>query len=106
MDVSLCPSIDVEESVIKGYEMLLGKVGSAVCFLDIYIYNISIFFIQGTLAVSAMITKVLKSLPVTPAYVYAYLVLVLILYQYIYYHAIQQVKKCGYSGLMLPVCED
>ena len=63
IDMSLAPSMEEEESVATAYE----KTG------------IERFGHPGTLAVSAMITGVLKSIPV---------------------------KQCGYSGLMLPVCED
>lgn len=63
IDASLAPSLDRNESIAFAYEKLgLGKFGK-----------------PGTLAISALITRVLKSL---------------------------SVKKCGYSGLMLPVCED
>ncbi|MEW5818813.1 MAG: DUF711 family protein [Cyanobacteriota bacterium] len=63
IDVSIAPSLLEEESLAFAYEKLgLGKFGSS-----------------GTLAISAVITKVLKSL---------------------------SVRQCGYSGLMLPVCED
>lgn len=63
IDSSLAPSLEADESIAFAYEKLgFGKFGS-----------------QGTLAISAIITRVLKSLPV---------------------------KTCGYSGLMLPVCED
>ncbi len=63
IDVSLAPSLDKNESIAFAYEKLgLGKFGQ-----------------PGTLAISALITRVLKGL---------------------------SVKKCGYSGLMLPVCED
>ncbi len=63
IDVSLAPSLAKSESIAFAYEKLgIGSFGN-----------------PGTLAISAMITNVLKALPV---------------------------KKCGYSGLMLPVCED
>ena len=63
IDSSLAPSLDKKGSIALVYESLgLGKFGH-----------------QGTLAISALITRVLKSLAV---------------------------KLCGYSGLMLPVCED
>lgn len=63
IDVSLAPSLDKNENIAFAYEKLgLGKFGQS-----------------GTLVISALITRVLKKLPV---------------------------KKCGYSGLMLPVCED
>jgi len=63
IDTSLAPSLGKEESIAFAYEKLLnGKFGH-----------------QGTLAISGMLTRVLKSV---------------------------SVKTCGYSGLMLPVCED
>ncbi|MGK7875251.1 MAG: DUF711 family protein [Xenococcaceae cyanobacterium] len=63
IDSSLAPSLDQNTSIAFVYESLgLEKFGH-----------------QGTLAISALITRVLKSL---------------------------SVKLCGYSGLMLPVCED
>lgn len=63
IDSSLAPSLNQESSIAYLYEKLgLQKFGNA-----------------GTLAISAMITQVLKNLPV---------------------------QLCGYSGLMLPVCED
>jgi uncharacterized protein (UPF0210 family) len=63
IDASLAPSLKEDESIALAYEKLLhGKFGD-----------------PGTLAVSAVITGVLKNL---------------------------SVKTCGYSGLMLPVCED
>lgn len=63
IDVSVAPSLDRQDSIAYAYETLgYGKFGN-----------------QGTLTISAMITRVLKSL---------------------------SVKTCGYSGLMLPVCED
>ncbi len=63
IDTSLAPSLDRDASIAFAYEKLgLGKFGQ-----------------PGTLAISAIITRVLKNL---------------------------SVKMCGYSGLMLPVCED
>jgi len=63
IDASLAPSLEEDESLAFAYEKLgIGKFGQ-----------------PGTLAISALITGVLKSL---------------------------SVKTCGYSGLMLPVCED
>ncbi|MCL5774095.1 MAG: DUF711 family protein [Firmicutes bacterium] len=63
IDSSLAPSLDKNESIAFAYEKLgIGRFGH-----------------PGTLAISAVITRVLKSL---------------------------EVKTCGYSGLMLPVCED
>ncbi len=63
IDSSLVPSLNRQESIAFAYEKLgFGKFGN-----------------QGTLSISALITKVLKSL---------------------------SIKTCGYSGLMLPVCED
>lgn len=63
IDVSEAPSLQENESIAFAYEKLnLGKFGA-----------------PGTLAISGVITKVLKSL---------------------------DVKKCGYSGLMLPILED
>lgn len=63
IDSSLAPSLDKKESIAYAYESLkLGKFGES-----------------GTLAISTIITRVLKSL---------------------------SVNLCGYSGLMLPVCED
>ena len=63
LDVSLNPSLVPEESIACAYEAIgMGRFGG-----------------PGTLVISAMITSVLKALPV---------------------------KRCGYSGLMLPVCED
>jgi uncharacterized protein (UPF0210 family) len=63
IDSSLAPSLNSNNTISSVYEILgLGKFGH-----------------QGTLAISAMITRVLKSL---------------------------SVKLSGYSGLMLPVCED
>lgn len=63
IDASPAPSLDKDASIAFAYEKLgVGKFGG-----------------PGTLAISAMITRVLKNLTV---------------------------KTCGYSGLMLPVCED
>ncbi|NES20654.1 MAG: DUF711 family protein [Symploca sp. SIO3E6] len=63
IDSSLAPTLEKDASIAFAYERLgLNKFGH-----------------QGTLAISAVITRVLKSL---------------------------SVKLCGYSGLMLPVCED
>jgi len=63
IDSSLAPSLQASESIALAYEKLgLGEFG-----------------LHGTLAISAMITRVLKNL---------------------------SIKTCGYSGLMLPVCED
>lgn len=63
IDTSLAPSLGKEESIAFAYEKIMdGKFGH-----------------QGTLAISGMLTRVLKSV---------------------------SVKTCGYSGLMLPVCED
>ncbi|MBD2362679.1 DUF711 family protein [Anabaena minutissima FACHB-250] len=63
IDTSLAPSLDKQSSIAFAYEKLLdGKFGN-----------------PGTLAISAMLTRVLKKIPI---------------------------KICGYSGLMLPVCED
>ncbi|WP_250123927.1 DUF711 family protein [Chroococcidiopsis sp. CCMEE 29] len=63
IDSSLAPSLDRETSIAFAYEKLgFGKFGH-----------------QGTLTISAIITRILKSL---------------------------SIKTCGYSGLMLPVCED
>ncbi len=63
IDVSLNPGLEEHESIAFAYEKLgIGKFGN-----------------QGTLTISAFVTRILKSLPV---------------------------KLCGYSGLMLPVCED
>ncbi|MBD2608348.1 DUF711 family protein [Scytonema hofmannii FACHB-248] len=63
IDTSLAPSLGKKESIAFAYEKILdGKFGN-----------------QGTLAISGMLTRVLKSV---------------------------SVKTCGYSGLMLPVCED
>ncbi|MBD2563443.1 MULTISPECIES: DUF711 family protein [Nostoc] len=63
IDTSLAPSLDKKNSIAFAYEKLMsGKFGHS-----------------GTLAISGMLTRVLKSV---------------------------SVKICGYSGLMLPVCED
>jgi uncharacterized protein len=63
IDTSLAPSLGKKESIAFAYEKIMdGKFGN-----------------QGTLAISGMLTRVLKSL---------------------------SVKTCGYSGLMLSVCED
>ncbi|MGI2906851.1 DUF711 family protein [Tolypothrix sp. VBCCA 56010] len=63
IDTSLAPSLGKQESIAYAYEKIMnGKFGN-----------------QGTLAISGMLTRVLKSV---------------------------SVKTCGYSGLMLPVCED
>ncbi|MCG6135022.1 MAG: DUF711 family protein [Nostoc sp. LLA-1] len=63
IDTSLAPSLDKENSIAFAYEQLMnGKFGH-----------------PGTLAISGMLTRVLKNV---------------------------SVKTCGYSGLMLPVCED
>jgi uncharacterized protein (UPF0210 family) len=63
IDATLAPSLEENESLAFAYETLgIGKFGQ-----------------PGTLAISAVITGVLKSL---------------------------SVKTCGFSGLMLPVCED
>ncbi|MCT7979244.1 DUF711 family protein [Laspinema olomoucense] len=63
IDASLAPSLDKTNSIAYAYEQLeLGQFGHS-----------------GTLAISALITRVIKKIPV---------------------------KLCGYSGLMLPVCED
>lgn len=63
IDNSIAPSLDKNNSIAFAYEKLLnGKFGQ-----------------PGTLAISGMLTRVLKSV---------------------------SVKICGYSGLMLPVCED
>ena len=63
IDASLAPSLEKDESIASAYEKLMpGKFGD-----------------PGTLAISSLITRVLKNL---------------------------SVKTCGYSGLMLPVCED
>ncbi|NDJ23548.1 DUF711 family protein [Nostoc sp. B(2019)] len=63
IDTSLTPSLDKQNSIAIAYEILMnGKFGH-----------------QGTLAISGMLTRALKSV---------------------------SVKICGYSGLMLPVCED
>ncbi len=63
IDLSPAPSLEKEGSLAYAYEKL----------------GIERFGFQGSLAISAMITRVLKRLPL---------------------------KKCGYSGLFLPVCED
>jgi len=63
IDVSIAPSLEENESIAFGFEKLgLNKFGE-----------------PGTLAIAAMITSVLKSLPI---------------------------RKWGYNGLMLPVLED
>jgi len=63
IDCSLASSASPDESLVTAYESLgMGRVGDS-----------------GTLSICAMITAVLKRLPV---------------------------KRCGYSGLMLPVTED
>jgi len=63
IDVSLAPSLEEHESIAYGFEKLgLNRFGE-----------------PGTLAIAAMVTSVLKSLPV---------------------------RKWGYCGLMLPVLED
>lgn len=63
IDASLAPSLNKDGSIAFAYEKLgFGKFGC-----------------NGTLTISAIITKVLKNL---------------------------SVKTCGFSGLMLPVCED
>ncbi len=63
IDTSLAPSLDRNNSIAFAYEKLMnGKFGQ-----------------PGTLAISGMLTRVLKNV---------------------------SVKICGYSGLMLPVCED
>jgi len=63
IDVSTAPSLQENESIAFAFEKL----------------NLAKFGAPGTLAISGMITRVLKSV---------------------------DVKKCGYSGLMLPVLED
>ncbi|MBW4612001.1 MAG: DUF711 family protein [Desmonostoc vinosum HA7617-LM4] len=63
IDTSLAPSLDKQNSIAFAYETLMGRK----------------FGYQGTLAISGMLTRVLKNV---------------------------SVKICGYSGLMLPVCED
>ncbi|TFI51740.1 DUF711 family protein [Mastigocladus laminosus UU774] len=63
IDTSLAPPLERQDSIAFAYEKLMN----------------SKFGYQGTLTVSGMLTRVLKSVPV---------------------------KICGYSGLMLPVCED
>lgn len=63
IDTSLAPSLDKDNSIAFAYEKLIkGKFGH-----------------PGTLAISGMLTRVIKNV---------------------------SVKICGYSGLMLPVCED
>lgn len=63
IDASLNPGLKENESVAFAFEKLgFGKFGS-----------------QGTLTISALVTRVLKNL---------------------------SIKLCGYSGLMLPICED
>lgn len=63
VDLSIAPGLDRDDSLVRAYEQLgLGKFGAA-----------------GTLAVSSLITDVLREL---------------------------KIKKCGYSGLMLPILED
>ena len=63
IDVSTAPTLDKDRSLAFGFEELgLGKFGG-----------------PGTLAVTGMITRVLKGL---------------------------DIKKCGYSGVMLPILED
>jgi uncharacterized protein (UPF0210 family) len=63
IDTSLAPSLEPQGSLALAFEHLgLGRFGG-----------------HATLAVAAMVTRVLKSLPV---------------------------RSCGYRGLMLPVCED
>jgi uncharacterized protein (UPF0210 family) len=63
IDTSLAPSLGLDHSIAFAYEKILqGKFGA-----------------PGTLAISGMLTRILKSV---------------------------SVKTCGYSGLMLPVCED
>lgn len=63
IDASLNPGLEEHESIAFAFEKLgFGKFGN-----------------QGTLIISALVTRVLKGL---------------------------SVKICGYSGLMLPVCED
>ena len=63
IDVSIAPSLEESESIAFGFEKLgMNKFGEA-----------------GTLSIAAMVTGVLKSLPV---------------------------RKWGYNGLMLPVLED
>jgi hypothetical protein len=63
IDVSTAPSLQENEGIAIAFEKL----------------NLARFGAPGTLAISGMITRVLKSL---------------------------DVKKCGYSGLMLPILED
>ncbi|MEA5512436.1 DUF711 family protein [Nodularia sp. UHCC 0506] len=63
IDTSLAPSLEQKNSIAFAYEKIMsGKFGY-----------------PGTLAISGMLTRVLKNV---------------------------SVKICGYSGLMLPVCED
>ena len=63
IDVSTAPTLDQDKSLAFGFEKLgLGKFGA-----------------PGTLAITGMITKVLKQL---------------------------NIRKCGYSGVMLPILED
>ena len=65
IDTSMNPSLDEDFSIVRAYESVLGegKFGSV-----------------GTLAISSVITKVMKEIPID--------------------------KKTGYCGLMLPVMED
>jgi uncharacterized protein (UPF0210 family) len=65
IDTSMNPSLDENESIVLAYESILGggKFGSV-----------------GTLAISSLITRVMKSIDIQ--------------------------KKVGYCGLMLPVMED
>jgi hypothetical protein len=67
IDTSLAPSLAPEGSLALAFERLFANLG------------LGRFGSHATLAVAAMVTRVLKSLPVT---------------------------SCGYRGLMLPVCED
>ncbi|MFH1315800.1 MAG: DUF711 family protein [Candidatus Uhrbacteria bacterium] len=63
IDSSLNPGLEKNESIAFAFEKLgINKFGD-----------------QGTLAIAAMVTRVLKNL---------------------------NIKLCGYSGLMLPICED
>ncbi|HHI87335.1 MAG TPA: DUF711 family protein [Candidatus Cloacimonetes bacterium] len=63
IDVSIAPSLEKDESIAFGFEKLgLNKFGE-----------------PGTLSIAAMVTGVLKLLPI---------------------------RKCGYNGLMLPILED
>ncbi|MBN2017416.1 MAG: DUF711 family protein [Candidatus Cloacimonetes bacterium] len=63
IDVSVAPSLEENESIAFGFEKLgMNRFGE-----------------PGTLSIAAMVTGVLKSLPI---------------------------RKCGYNGLMLPVLED